>query len=171
DYDDNNWGPAADVLYAIWPKERGSRAYLLAQFTMDIFANIPNGPNDTFTFSTQAMVTNDVEAAKSDVEKINVFPNPYYAQNPEETSRFERFVTFTHLPQKATIRIFTLSGVQVRKLEKDDPSQFLNWDLRNESSLPVASGIYIAHIDMPELGKTKVLKLFIIQAAEILEFF
>ncbi|RMI14542.1 MAG: hypothetical protein D6681_05090, partial [Calditrichaeota bacterium] len=33
DYDDNNWGPAADVLYAIWPKERGSRAYLLAQFT------------------------------------------------------------------------------------------------------------------------------------------
>ena len=171
DYDDNNWGPAADVLYGIWPKNRGSREYLRAKFTMDIYANIPNGPNDTYTFSTQAVITGDLEAAKEDVEKINVFPNPYYANNPQETSRFQRFVTFTHLPQKATIRIFSLSGVQVRKLEKDDPSQFLQWDLRNEASLPVASGIYIAHVDLPDLGKTKVLKLFIIQAAEILEFF
>ncbi len=171
EYDDNNFGPASDVVFAIWPKERGSREYLRAQFTMDILVNIPNGPNDTFTFETQQVVTDDLAAAKEDVDKINVFPNPYYANNPEETSRFNRFVTFNHLPRKATIRIFSISGVQVRKLEKDDPSQFFQWDLRNEASLPVASGIYIAHIDMPELGKTKVLKLFIIQAAEILEFF
>ncbi len=171
DYDDNNWAPAADVLYGIWPKNRGNRPYLLAKFTMDIIANIPNGPDDIYEFSTGAYVAYNKDLAKNDVEKINVFPNPYYAFNPQATNRFDRFVTFNHLPKKATIRIFDLGGTQVRKLEKNDDSQFLKWDLKNESGLPVASGIYIAHIDMPDLGKTKVLKVFIIQADQIIQYY
>ncbi|RMH60566.1 MAG: T9SS C-terminal target domain-containing protein [Calditrichaeota bacterium] len=171
DYDDTNFAPAADVLYAIWPKNRGSRGYLLAEFTLDIIANIPNGPSDTFSFSTESYISNDAALAAADVENINVFPNPYYAFNPEETSRFSRFVTFNHLPEKATIRIFNLAGVQVRKLEKDDPSQFFRWDLRNQSDLPVASGMYVAHIDMPDLGKTKVVKVFIVQSQEVLKYY
>jgi hypothetical protein len=112
------------------------------------------------------------------VENVNVFPNPYYATNTLEVGRFQKFVTFSHLPvnQPTTIRIFNLAGTQVRKLDKQanessNQSQFLQWDLNNATGLPVASGIYICHIDMPELGKTKVLKVFIVQSAEILEFF
>jgi hypothetical protein len=37
--------------------------------------------------------------------------------------------------------------------------------------LPVASGMYIVYIEMPDLGKEKVLKLMIIQGEEILEFY
>ena len=108
---------------------------------------------------------------KADVEKVNVFPNPYYAYNPSEPDRFTRFVTFTHLPQIATIRIFNLAGAQVRKLEKNEDSQFFKWDLKNGSGYPVASGMYIAYIDMPEVGKQKVLKLMIIQGEEIIDAF
>jgi hypothetical protein len=142
---------------------------------MDIFANLPNTPDDSYTFSTESVIVNNRQLAEADVERVNVYPNPYYAFNPGESSRFDRFVTFSHLPEKVTIRIFTISGVQVRKLTEDDKTettgQFLKWDLRNESDLPVASGLYVAHVDMPELAKTKVLKVFIIQGAEILEFF
>ena len=75
------------------------------------------------------------------------------------------------MPAKATIRIFNLAGYQVRKLEKNDQSQFLKWDLLNESNLPVASGMYIAYVDMPELGKQKILKIFIIQPQEVLLYY
>jgi hypothetical protein len=171
DYDATNDGTVADVLYAIWPARRGTHPYLEAEFTMDIFANLPNTPNDTYTWSTEGVVSGDQEQAKADVEKINVFPNPYYASNPSEPDRFTRFVTFNHLPEQATIRIFNLVGVQVRRLEKNSPEQFLRWDLRNEADIPVASGMYIAYVDMPELGKEKILKLMIIQAQEQLKFY
>lgn len=136
-----------------------------------IFGSKVNTVDDKFTFTAPRVSYSDDQARK-DVEKINVFPNPYYAFNPEESNRFDRKVTFTHLPQKATIRIFSLGGTLVRKIEKDNTSQFQDWDLRNESNLPVASGMYIVHIKMPEpINKEKVLKLFVVQGAEILRFF
>ena len=132
--------------------------------------NKPNTLNDTFTF-TAPSTSSSSELAKLDVEKIKVFPNPYYGASSMEPNRFERFVTFNHLPQTATFRVFNLAGVQVRKLEKDTPEQFLRWDLLNESGLPVASGLYIVHIDMEDLGMTKVVKLMVIQSDQILEYY
>ena len=71
-----------------------------------------------------------------------------------ETDRLIKYITFNHLPKKATIRIFNLAGVLVKTINKDDDSQFARWNLRNEHNLPVASGVYIVHIDMPEIGAT-----------------
>jgi hypothetical protein len=146
--------------------------------TFRITSNKPNTTTDVFSFTAPTAPVYSAQDAKHDVEKINVYPNPYYANNSEEIGRFERFVTFNHLPvnQEVTIRIFALNGVQIRKLEKQNDAsanarQFMRWDLNNEAGLPVASGIYIAYVDLPVLGKTKVLKLFIVQPAEILQYF
>ena len=59
----------------------------------------------------------------------------------------------------------------IRIIDKDDNSQFKQWDLLNQSGLPIASGIYIAHIDMPDVGVSKILKLVIVMEAEILDIF
>ena len=120
-----------------------------------------------FYFTAPSKIENDKELAKRDVEKVNVFPNPYYGASEMEPDRFTHFVTFNHLPNHAIIRIFTLNGVQVRKLEKNDDSQFLRWDLRNKSGLPIASGLYIIRVEMPELNKTKVLKLLVVGTEEV----
>ncbi len=175
DYDNVNWGPVSDVLYAIWPQARGSRSYLLAPFEFNVYANHVNSAADKFVFDAPA-VEESVALEKEDADKVTVFPNPYYAGNSQETGRFDRFVTFYHLPKKATIRIFNLAGEQVRKLEtpSNNTSQFLKWDLRNDNALPVASGMYFAHVDMTlsdGSSATKVLKLFIIQRRQQLEFF
>jgi len=133
----------------------------------------PNTVNDVFSIQAPA-VDVSAAAAKVDVEKLSVFPNPYYAYNPQEPNRFTKFVTFYHLPQKATIRIFALDGTHVVTLNKDDDSQFLRWNLQNKNGLPVASGIYIAHVKMTlDDGSTveKTLKLFIIQEQQILKYF
>jgi hypothetical protein len=125
---------------------------------------------DTYTFSTKGSSFSN-ELAKTQVDKINVFPNPYYGVNTEELNKYNKFVIFSHLPAKATIRIFNLAGVHVRTIQKDNVDQFQRWDLANESGLPVASGLYIAYIDLPDLGETKILKIAIIQEQQILDRF
>jgi hypothetical protein len=47
-------------------------------------------------------------------------------------------------------------------------NQFLRWNLQNENGLPVASGIYIAYIEMGNIGTTKTLKIAIIQEQQFL---
>ena len=131
----------------------------------------PITTSDVYKFTAPSVTTNDLNLAKDEVEKINVFPNPYYAANPREVNKYQRFVTFSHLPQRATLRIFNLAGQLVRIIQKDSPSQFTTWDLVNDSSFPVASGLYIVHIDMPDLGKTKIVKLAVIQEQQILDHF
>jgi hypothetical protein len=56
----------------------------------------------------------------------------------------------------------------VMKIEKDDDTQTADWDLTNQYSIPVASGIYIAHIDLPDVGKEKILKIALVQEEQIL---
>lgn len=73
-------------------------------------------------------------------------------------------MTFNHLPQHAIIRVFSLDGYLVKKMEKNDTSQFFKWNLSNRTGLAIASGLYIIRIEMPELKKTKVLKLMVIQS-------
>ncbi len=131
------------------------------------YANPLQVGQDAFTFTVPKQQYS-TDLAKQDINKINVFPNPYYGYQDREVSREDHYVTFSHLPNKATIRIFDLAGVLVKTIQKNDNSQFTTWTLRNDSNYPVASGIYIAYIDMPDLGKTKILKLAIIQEVQVL---
>jgi hypothetical protein len=118
-----------------------------------------------------APAVNTTKLGRSDLDRINVFPNPFFAAAVTPTQQIRLTMTFSHLPQRATIRIFDLAANLVRTLRKDSEGQFLDWDLKNEYDLPVASGIYLAHIEMPDVHATKVLKLAIIQGEEKIEGF
>jgi hypothetical protein len=135
-------------------------------------------PGEIYTLDTGDYVeTMNAATAEADIERIQVYPNPYYAFNPAELSRLSRFVTFNNLPSgvgNATIRIFNLAGHLVRTIEKETANTFQRWDLQNNDGLPVATGMYIAHITvtLPSGGEgTKVLKLAIIQEQEVLDVY
>jgi hypothetical protein len=144
-----------------------------------IFRIVATKPNrafaDEFTIQSPPASQYDAGAAKADVMLINVFPNPYYGFNRAETSKLTRFITFNHMPHKAEIRIFNLAGALVRALVKDDASQYFTWDLNNTNGLPVASGIYIAHMQLKDVGGSdlgvKTLKVVIIQEQQYLDNF
>ncbi len=123
---------------------------------------------DVRRFTLKAIDLASVPASKAEVSKVNVFPNPYYAVNTSERTRQARYVTINHLPKKATIRVFNLAGSLVTTIEKDSPSQFAEWNLTNHKGLPVASGIYLLHIDMGDLG-VKILKSAIIMEQQFLD--
>ena len=159
-----------DVMYAFWPELR-SRPYLHAEYTLSIFAsNINLVGEDTWTFDAPAKTTFETDKL-ADYEMINVYPNPYYANNSQESNRFDNFVTFTHLPNKASIKVFSIDGTLVRKLEKDDTEQFHKWDLRNSSDLPVASGPYVVYIESEDMDKSKTLKLYIVQRNQLVQYY
>jgi len=134
-----------------------------------LFPFKPNNRDTKFNFTAPTSPSYSEEQAKFDVKNITVFPNPYYGRQVFETNKFNKFITFSRLPKKATIKIYTLAGEFVRTIEKDDESQFITWDLKNHNKLSVASGMYIAHIDMPELGEQKILKIAIIMEQQLLD--
>ena len=138
-----------------------------------IITTKPNTPTDAFTFSTSGFQPSaNTATAKQDVrDLVNVYPNPYLGFNNAEQNTFQRFVTFSHLPEDATIRIFNLAGALVRTIVKTNPGQFTTWDLQNDSGLPVASGIYIANVEMPSLGVTKNIKMAVIMEQQFLRNF
>jgi hypothetical protein len=155
--------------FATWVLVFYGTHYTVGDQVTVTYANPIQLGKDTYTFQLAASSFSTTQA-KTDVQRINVFPNPYYGVNSEELNKYNRFVTFNHLPANATIRIFNLAGVLIQTIVKNDPGQFARWDLNNQSNLPVASGLYIAYIDMPGLT-TKILKIAIIQEQQILDRF
>ena len=76
---------------------------------------------------------------------------------------------FTNLPTNVTIRIFTISGILVQTLEKnDETTQWMDWDLRNQQGVPVASAIYIAYLEMPGIGE-KIMKIAVIMETQFID--
>ncbi len=140
--------------------------YVPTDGVLEIPINYVLTPKDVYTYKVSTKIT-DAEA-KSMFDKVNVYPNPLYAYNPigsyvqgDKYKPDEPFITFSNLPNEATVKIFSLSGTKLRTLQKNDTNPFLNWDLKNEDGLRVASGMYIAIVSNPKYGE-KVLKFAII---------
>ncbi len=114
-----------------------------------------------YRFSTEGLetVTNDVEKAKTDLDLINIVPNPYYGYSPYETDQLDNRVKITNLPQRCTVLIYTMSGTLIRQFTKDDSKTSIDWDLKNYAGIPVASGIYLIHVKAVGIGE-RTLKWF-----------
>jgi hypothetical protein len=109
-----------------------------------------------------------------------VVPNPYYGSSSYETNRIDNRVRITNLPNKCSIKIFTMNGTLVRTIKRDVTGQedlyngttgsgtdikqskrvsYQDWDLKNQDNISVASGLYIFYIDAPGVGE-KIIKWF-----------
>jgi hypothetical protein len=95
-------------------------------------------------------------ASKNDLEGIHTVPDPYYVRSAYEVSTEQKVLKFVGLPDRAIVRIYSVSGVLVRMLEHDgnrfDPTgrsqgSELDWDLRNRNNQVVASGVYFYHVE------------------------
>ncbi|MBM3186448.1 MAG: T9SS type A sorting domain-containing protein, partial [Bacteroidetes bacterium] len=99
-------------------------------------------------------------ALQEALELINVVPNPYNAFSEYERNKIDNRIKITNLPEKCTISIYTTNGKLVQRIEKDSPVTYQDWILTNHANIPVASGIYLIHVEVPGVGY-RVLKAFI----------
>ncbi len=147
---------------------------------------LPSGFNDTlnrnypmYSFSTGTLATtkNDQETSKSELDLINVVPNPYYAYDDYERNQLDNRVKITNLPLKCTVTIFSLNGTLIRQFKVDksgiaqprtktysppnnvDAKTSIDWDLKNFASIPIAGGVYLIHVKADGLGE-RTLKWF-----------
>lgn len=114
--------------------------------------------------------TGNKEALASVLDRINVVPNPYYAYSEYERNKVDTRVKFTNLPEKCAVTIYSVSGKMVNQFKKDSPQTYLDWSLTNTSGIPVASGVYIVHVDVPGVGET-IRKAFVSMRVADLEGF
>ena len=104
-------------------------------------------------------VTQSDDQLKSALDMINVVPNPYYAFSQYERNRLDTRIKITNLPERCSVNIYSVNGKLVRSFEKDSPVTSLDWNLTNNVNIPIASGIYLIHVDVPGIGE-RVLKFF-----------
>ncbi|MEM1095839.1 MAG: T9SS type A sorting domain-containing protein [Bacteroidota bacterium] len=126
-------------------------------FQMTTTKPLANGDVFSITSAESAPLTQQADAAQEALESIRVVPNPYKAVSSYETDLRSDKVRFINLPTEANISIYTLDGTLIRSLQKSSAGTTLDWDLTNQEALPIASGMYIIHIDAPGVGE-KIIK-------------
>lgn len=174
--------PSVDIMYAWCPRANVVNGATLSWSNGDTLTVSPYritknefvpGYPIYYTWDVNGTQTNVQSVASSEMSKIKAFPNPYFGGQALETDPFNRFINFTHLPNKCSIYIYTLNGVLVRQINRDnnDPNNSTErWDLLNASEIPVASGMYIVYIDAGSLGAST-LKIAIFTPTERIQTF
>ncbi len=134
-----------------------------------------------YEFSVTAFSTNDPQAidyegidanrtgviyprvgTRDDLAAVRCIPNPYRAAADWEYGG-QRRVTFIGLPEKATIRIYTVAAAHVRTLIHEDAASDLEfWDLKNAGGEDIAPGVYIFQVESAGMasrdGKVMIIK-------------
>ncbi len=118
-------------------------------------ASLVNGglPYYQFDMTGFEVETGNASAMDSVLTLINVVPNPYYAYSEYETGKLDNRIKITNIPEVCTISIYNVGGTLMRRFQKDDSKTSLDWDLKNHVNIPISSGVYLIHIDVPGIGQ------------------
>ena len=154
-----------DIAY-----NNGNNIPLETSGVLSLYTLKPFGSNDVVTFAMKGANIDDA-AAKDQMNKIKVVPNPYVVTHEAEarllssqvSGRGEREIRFTYIPPGATISIFTVRGEKIKTLTNDD--LYLGdvyWNLRTDENLDVAYGVYVYVVEAPGIG-TKIGKFALIK--------
>ncbi len=86
---------------------------------------------------------------------VKVFPNPFRLVSGLPTAGEETSIIFTKLPEICTIRIYTINGELVRKLEHQNPNSGEEvWNQLTEARQKTAAGIYLWTVES-EVGHAR----------------
>ncbi len=156
-------------LYSVTSYDRGDR-----QLNLE---SLESSRNENRVFAVPG--TRPVE----DDSRTGVYPNPYRAHAEwDGFSERERLIWFMYLPERCTIRIYTLAGDLVDVIHHDaatytgadiegiDTGQNSTysggehaWDLISKDNQAIASGMYIYTVENTQTGHTKTGKFLVIK--------
>jgi hypothetical protein len=121
----------------------------------------------TYQFKLEGVTAQEIteNGIPEALAEVNVVPNPYLAYSEYETSSFDNTVKITNLPAKCVVTIYSLDGRFIRQYTRNEVgkpnspprttppvaiSQIvpdLEWNLKNYAGIPIASGVYLIHVD------------------------
>ena len=184
----DKWLAYGTALYTSIPLSVDGVPWLANQVTIKICVNrayqryysepLPLTSKDTlnrnypvYMFNTTPIATqkNNTDKATTDLDLINVVPNPYYAYDDYERNQLDNRIKIVNLPTKCTVTIFDLSGALIRQYNVDkagipeprsstaglntDAKTSIDWDLKNFAGIPISGGVYLIHVKADNLGE------------------
>jgi len=122
--------------------------------------HVPPQDGEVYQFAS-AKAQIDYTRATGDLDRIAVVPNPYIVtelwepSSPYLAGRGPMALHFIHMPNKATIRIFTVQGYLVDTIEHESEINdgTAVWDIMSKDNMHIAAGNYIYHIQAPGIGE------------------
>ncbi|HCQ17502.1 MAG TPA: hypothetical protein DIU20_14635 [Cryomorphaceae bacterium] len=138
---------------------RMGKPYQKTGFNEEVEIDRPNNGIPQYLFSTDGYIpeTGVMEVANKALDLIKVVPNPYNGSSQYEDSQLDNIVKITNLPGNCKISIFMTNGTLIRTINKANDLTYVEWDLKNDFNVPIASGIYLIHVDAGPVGE-KVIK-------------
>jgi hypothetical protein len=158
-------------------------------------AELPAGSKDTlnknyplYSFSTESIATsqNNYDRVVSDLDYINVVPNPYYAYDDYERNQLDNRIKITNLPLQCTVTIFNISGTLIRQFVVDksgipqprsstsgintDDKTSIDWDLKNFAGIPIAGGVYLINVKADGIGERTIKWFGILRPVDLNSF-
>jgi len=136
------------------------------------------GENPKYSFQIRGKEAIPITAEEGDdaLANVQVVPNPYYGYSQYEVQSRAKVVKITNLPDQATVSIFSLDGKFIRQFRRSEMARNkgganpgtprtqtnpdLIWDMNNSTGIPIASGVYLIHIEAPQLNAEKTIKWF-----------
>jgi hypothetical protein len=117
-------------------------------------------PMYSWSMEGNATLTGSISALQETLNLINIVPNPYNAFSEYERNKLDNRIKITNLPEICTITIYNTQGKLIKRFKKESPITYQDWTLTNHQNIPVSSGIYLIHVEIPGVGE-RVLKAFI----------
>lgn len=159
-----------ECIYVLYPTLNPGHSLLETDITIRVRMNKPyenyiatneyNGlPTYEFSTITNQTIENDQRSLADNMSNINIVPNPYFAYSQYESGPLDTKVKITNLPERCDLTIVNIRGKLIRKIKKDNPLTYADWDLNNSFGIPIASGVYLIHVKIPNGGET-VIKFF-----------
>lgn len=112
-----------------------------------------------FSGSTIAPIVSNEKGVKT-LDLANIVPNPYKGFSQYQNSPVDTRVKITNLPPECKITIFDMAGNFIRRFDKADDLTYVEWDLKNQSRVPIATGLYLIHIKCDKIGTEKILRWY-----------
>jgi hypothetical protein len=141
-----------------------------------------------YSFNTETIATTKESKEKytSELDLINVVPNPYYAYDDYERSQIDNRIKIVNLPPKCVVTIFNVSGTVIRQFNVDksgipnprsstagintDAKTSIDWDLKNYAGIPIAGGAYLIHVKAEGLGERTIKWFGILRPTDLNSF-
>lgn len=143
-------------------------------------------PEYSFNTATIATGKQDAETMSSDLDLINVVPNPYYGYDDYERNQLDNRIKIVNLPLKSTVTIFNMSGTMIRQFVVDksgiteprgsnadqntDSKTSIDWDLKNFAGIPISGGVYLIHVKADGLGERTIKWFGILRPTDLNSF-
>jgi hypothetical protein len=156
---------------------------------------LPKNSKDTinknypmYSFNTSILATSKSNPDKSvtDLDLINVVPNPYYAYDDYERNQLDNRIKIVNLPTKCTVTIFNINGTLIRQFIVDksgiteprgsldgintDSKTSIDWDLKNFAGIPISGGVYLIHVKAENLGERTIKWFGILRPVDLNSF-